>query len=69
MDGPYGAITQLTFNNVMNDLDVVAGWSGDRFSSRTRQTSSWGYRADGTGQTQLTDVPGTEPARDQLGCD
>ena len=59
MDGPYGAITRLTFNSV-NELTPT--WSPDGLAIVFHKTPSnqlWVMRADGTGQTQLTGLPGS----------
>ena len=59
MDGPYGAVTRLTFNNV-NELTPT--WSPDGQAIVFHKTPSnqlWVMRADGTAATQLTGLPGT----------
>ena len=67
MDGAYGAITRLTFNNV-NELTPT--WSPDGRAivfHRTPSNQLWVMRADGTGATQLTALPGSgEPGLNLL---
>ena len=52
MDGPYGAITRLTFNNIS---ELTPTWSPDGLAIVFHKVPSnqlWVMRADGTGETQ-----------------
>ena len=74
MDGPYGAITRLTFNNIS---ELTPTWSPDGLAIVFHKVPSnqlWVMRADGTGETQNHGLAwnrrfGTEPVGHQLGCD